>query len=298
MAETVAHEGNSRPRYGEFVPVVALGGLAILTLVAALWLHVSEVSIGGPIASGSSGEISLADHLHMMVFYAVVLGGLNYAGKSKHRRGHWPLVVSGALLAAVGGGLYHHIGGYWLATAIGSGTVAVTLLYYAALYTQYDWVAINAAGLCIVPPIIVTYSGIGLPFLVGALIVLSGYDFIAVHRSGVMDRLVDSGLSLRLPVMFLIPEQGGSLRGALELDEDTPIRLLGFGDVAVPGMFIVAVAETFSSAIPLPAITALAGYILALTVIFLDPFDESRYAGIPFLTTGVLLGFALALPFI
>lgn len=288
-----------------------IGLLAVATIGLALAIDASGLVLE---SSGLSDPVEYSDmpliHGAHLLLVAIALAGLAYMHTQD------PDLSLRGLLNSVGIG----VGIATIILAVTDSITAITTIvdtltlsptltgiaglagvaYYGALHTQYDWMAVNVAGLLILPPLIAHAAGVSLSILVAILVGMAVFDFYAVHKSTTMEKIANSMIPLRLPVAYFVPTTAASLSDSVDNDGvfTDEFRMLGMGDVAIPGIFIVATATTFAGPLPLPTVLAFLGYIVAYGVLISDPFEKPAYAALPFLNTGVLLGAVVALPFV
>ncbi len=150
-----------------------------------------------------------------------------------------------------------------------------------------------------------------LPIII-LLVVLAVYDAISVYGTKHMLTLAEGAMSMRLPVLLVIPL---SLEfSTLDIDErveNEPTEeeatgmdavFLGLGDIVIPSILIVSAAahevgpSLFSIgelAIGLPVIGGIFGSLLGLALLMMLVFRGAAHAGLPLLNGGVLLGYLL-----
>jgi presenilin-like A22 family membrane protease len=173
-----------------------------------------------------------------------------------------------------------------------------------------EWYIIDAIGLIIavgVTAILGMSLGI-LPVFI-LLIIMAVYDAISVYKTKHMVTLAEGVAPLRLPVLFVVPRDKGfsmdqvEKRGSIvpKEGEEREAFYMGVGDTVIPGLLVV------SASIYLPAtasflitanywaaigamIGSLAGYLLLMRFVL----KGKPQAGLPFLNTGAILGYAIA----
>lgn len=286
---------------------IAIGTLAIGTILLALVIttHVNlgETGFFSPIDSTTIPFL----HLHHLILSAAILTGLGYMTANN------PDInpVSMFMYALIGIGLAV---GFLIITGkdplrglttltmrpiFTALAVAIGLLYFLTLHTKFDWIAVNVLAILIVSPIIALQSVASTPLwiLILLLIATAALDYVAVHRSTAMETIATTVFQFRFPAAYMYPTTTTSLTEALD-NNLKGLRMLGLGDVAIPGIFIVTLASRSPETLPLTAATALIGYVVAYVVLISNPFDLDMYAGLPFLNTGVLGGYFLSLLFI
>jgi len=197
-----------------------------------------------------------------------------------------------------------------------SGPAAV--LVGAALYVHPEWYVIDAAGLIM---------GIGAAALFGisfgvlpALLFLSAlavYDAIAVYRTKHMLTLAEGVMDLRVPVVLVFPlslaysfreEQGPPTEAADEADEGEEaeedddsrrdVFFIGLGDAVMPSImvtsgafFLDAPALIAGTAVTLPAVCAMVGTLVGLSLLLRMVFRGEAHAGLPLLNGGAIGGY-------
>lgn len=282
-----------------------IGAMALLTIGLAIVIDVSGLTPTTP-AFGTRIDYATAplQHALTLVLSTVLITSGAYSFRADPDRSLTDLVgvviiglIAGALLSVFlsGSGPFHQMRRtLTLRPQFTAVAVLIGLGYYGGLHTRYDWVVIDLIGMVLLPFAMVQFASYALPLLAGGLVVTAAVDYIAVHRSDAMESMAMNLLAGRFPVAFVVPVTATSLADAVERDDDgawlTGIRLFGFGDVVIPGTFVVAVVVQSPAFLPIPAVTALLGYAIAYSIIIADPFDKVAYAGLPFLNAGVLIG--------
>jgi len=170
----------------------------------------------------------------------------------------------------------------------------------ALLYVHPEWYVVDVYGVLIGAGAAAIF-GVSLSVLpaVLLLIILAVYDAIAVYRTKHMLTLAEGVLSLRLPVMLVVPTRRGfSLRTTSTLARrgEREAYFMGLGDAVVPAMLVVS-AAVFSPAPPvlgwvnLPSLLAVVGSFAGFCVLMLAARGGNPQAGLPFLNTGTVLGY-------
>lgn len=311
MHSIVSHRYVRRVKHNPLTAPLIIAAFALATISVALWLRTTGHPLGQPLPV-TDGTIDYAGHAavhaHTLGLVAILLAGYAFYHANNPDTSASDILGTIILSVALAWGVmfltdsqsglatvYETLAGRPLFTLA---SILIGATYFALLHTHYDWLALNLAAFSLGAPVIATLSHRApLPILAAVLVGAAVIDYLAVHRSSVMETLAESMFPLRVPTAFFVPTTAPSLAAALDGDDLTGIRMLGLGDVALPGMFIVALAGQFSL-LSLPVATALLGYIIAYAILTTDPFNLNAYAGLPFLNTGVLLGAALALPFL
>jgi len=191
---------------------------------------------------------------------------------------------------------------------VASLALAAGLMYL--LYKSGEWYIIDSIGLIIaigVTAILGMSLGI-LPVII-LLVIMAVYDAISVYKTKHMVTLAEGVTPLRLPVLFVVPQEKGftmekvEKRGTLlpENKEERDAFFMGLGDTVIPGILVVS-ATLFLPASPSFLVTAnywaafgalvggLAGYLLLMRYVL----RGNPQAGLPFLNTGAILGYFIA----
>lgn len=207
--------------------------------------------------------------------------------------------------------------------AYGLVAAAVALALTLALYYYPEWYVVDAVGVVVSAGSAAIF---GISFgLLPSLLLLVGfavYDAIAVYRTKHMLDLADSVLTLRLPIMFVVPKS----KGYSFLEEDRKIRaevegtaerkprdamFMGLGDVVIPGVLVVSSfvflnPDHYAAAAQLPHVLGFApwafvalctflGTLVGYGVLMAFVLRGNPQAGLPSLNGGALLGFLAAL---
>jgi len=190
-----------------------------------------------------------------------------------------------------------------LAGALVLGGAAVLVLY------RYpEWYMVDLLGVVLVAGVAAIFgSSLGiLPVLV-LLVLLAVYDALSVYRTKHMVTLAEGVLEQRAPIIFIVPKHRGysfirdgvgpvdSYRPETEGSGGRGALLVGMGDLIIPAVLVVS-ANTFLRApgfgpLNVPALGAIAGSLLGLSLL-LRFVDRGRaHAGLPPLNAGTILGF-------
>jgi presenilin-like A22 family membrane protease len=183
------------------------------------------------------------------------------------------------------------------------------------LYKYPEWYVVNTAGILasIAFSVLLGVSFNIVPAIV-LLIILAVYDAISVYKTKHMVTLAKNAMALKLPLMFVIPknknysflaepekpsgitEQVEPSIGEEELQpitQEKHVFFLGLGDVAEPTLLVVS-ANVFVQNI-YPVVGAMIGTLVGCTALYFVAMKGKPQAGLPFLNTGVILGFFVGL---
>ncbi|MCL4421517.1 MAG: presenilin family intramembrane aspartyl protease [Candidatus Thermoplasmatota archaeon] len=175
--------------------------------------------------------------------------------------------------------------------------IGAPLIIMALLVVKREWYVIDIAGffLCAgLASILGTILGIWAAVIF--LAAFAVYDYISVYKTKHMVSLAKVAVDAELPMLFIFPNNTSEKLGKVELTDEGveghKAMLLGFGDIAFPGIMVVASAIYGYSVghplefILLPLLGGIAGMMLLVTGKIKKPAP-----GLPFLNTGVILGF-------
>jgi len=174
----------------------------------------------------------------------------------------------------------------------------------ALLYVYPEWYVIDTVGV-IIGAGASTMFGISLEIIptLLLLVVLAVYDYIAVYRTKHMVALAEGVMDLKLPILLVVPKHWkySFLKEKFDKQEREAF-FMGLGDAVMPTLLVVS-ANVFvqgagSFNVPLvgemniPALGAIVGTFVGFTVLMGLVIKGKPQAGLPFLNTGVILGYA------
>ncbi len=178
--------------------------------------------------------------------------------------------------------------------------IAAPVIMVLALILNNKWYVVNIAGFFLT-------SGMAfvLGFILGiwaAAVFLAAfaiYDYISVYKTKHMIDLAKIAIDKDLPMLFVFPTDFSKDVGKIKITEDGveghSVMALGFGDVAFPGIMVVASSMYgikvghFIPFLILPLIGGIVGMIYLVMGNVKKPAP-----GLPFLNTGVIIGTLLS----
>ncbi|MEM0139509.1 MAG: presenilin family intramembrane aspartyl protease PSH [Ferroplasma sp.] len=271
-------------------------GIALFILSSAVSLYLGNSLYGIPGIAAESSQISIVFVLYYIIFIVIFTAITIYVVK-KHAK-----VMKAFFLILV---IYMI---FFVSTVISS-IIATTLVEYYAiiiimtggfaylLLFRDEWYVTDAAGFvmisgaaAILGTILKTYIALAL------LIVFAIYDYISVYRTKHMVTLAKAAVDNNFPLMFMLPSRGNLKIDNLTFDNrgTQDVMMLGFGDMAIPEIFIVSASLYNMPHFLIFAIMTTAGALAAL--IFLFSFNRGKPApGLPYINSGVIIGFLIAL---
>jgi presenilin-like A22 family membrane protease len=174
-------------------------------------------------------------------------------------------------------------------------TIAITLI----LYKYPEWYVIDAVAI-IIGTGAASIFGISLgivPTLI-LLSVLAIYDAISVYKTKHMVSLAEGVMDMKMPVLFIIPRNRGySSLEESKLGEDA--YFMGLGDAVIPTILVVSAnllpGSRMIGFISLPALGAMIGTFIGYLVLTFFIGKGKPQAGLPFLNSGAIIGFLVAM---
>ncbi|MBK5190899.1 MAG: hypothetical protein JJE19_05330 [Methanosarcinales archaeon] len=200
-------------------------------------------------------------------------------------------------------------GGQRLIYFVMLGAVAITMYYVMAVLLPYafipeistlalalllfkypEWYVLDATGLIIGGGAAAIFGiSLGILPVLLLLIILAVYDAIAVYKTKHMIALAESVIDLRLPILFVLPRNWSfSLMKGDEMEDGF---FMGLGDAIIPSVLVVSSFVTYELATP--TLGALVGTLAGYAVLSTIAGRGKPHAGLPFLNSGAILGFAI-----
>ncbi|MBU4077929.1 MAG: hypothetical protein KKI06_14720 [Euryarchaeota archaeon] len=191
--------------------------------------------------------------------------------------------------------------------ALNLGTVYYSLFILSAgltvlLYKYPEWYVVDTVGV-IIGAGASTMFGISLEIIptLLLLVVLAVYDYIAVYRTKHMVALAEGVMDLKLPILLVVPKHWKYSFISEKFDkEKREAFFMGLGDAVIPTLLVVSAnffVQTSSYAVPfigavnLPALGAIVGTFVGYAVLMGLVIKGKPQAGLPFLNSGVILGY-------
>jgi presenilin-like A22 family membrane protease len=264
-----------------FVMVVQILALAITPAISASGNRVFE------------DPTSIANPFAYMILILVFTGLLLLAMKLK--RG-W--IISGFILLSIAVSIYY------VMVAVMSPLLALvpTLAIMLLLHFYPEWYIIDAFGILVCAGISSLF-GVSMTVLPALLLlgVLAVYDAISVYKTRHMISLAEGAIKMKAPLLFVVPKSRDySFRIDQEISnssEETKKRgayFLGLGDAIIPTILVISASWSLPAGgfygLSLPVLGAMLGTYLGFLLLMTTTRDRPQ-AGLPFLNSGVVLGF-------
>jgi len=177
--------------------------------------------------------------------------------------------------------------------------IAAPVITVVSLVVYRRWFVVDIAGF---------FLCAGLAFVLGVLLglwaaaiflaIFAIYDYISVYRTKHMVGLAKMALDLDLPMLFVIPSEPMSGEVKIDIGEegrDQGAMALGFGDIAFPGIMVVAswvYGHGIHHGLPF-ALFPIAGGVAGMLYLMFGDVKKPA-PGLPFINTGVILGALLS----
>jgi presenilin-like A22 family membrane protease len=185
--------------------------------------------------------------------------------------------------------------------------IVLAILSTLLLYKYPEWYVIDTLGVLIGAGV-ASIFGVSLEVLpvVLLLLILAVYDAISVYKTKHMITLAEGVIDLKTPILFVIPKKRdysfirdgiGKLQGEDGAEGgERAAFIIGMGDLIMPAILVVSANVFLKSAklgglINLPALGAMIGSVLGLTVLLYFVMSGKPQAGLPPINGGTILGF-------
>lgn len=178
--------------------------------------------------------------------------------------------------------------------------IGAPIIMVVLLIVKSEWYVVDVAGffLCAgLASILGTILGVWAAVVFLAAFAI--YDYISVYKTKHMISLAKVAVDADLPMLFVFPTDVTKKLDRIELTDEGvgehKAMLLGFGDIAFPGIMVVASGMYgFSLGYPIefilfPLLGGIFGMMLLVTGKVKKPAP-----GLPFLNTGVIVGFLIS----
>ena len=197
----------------------------------------------------------------------------------------------------------------FIVSSIISGIVSVNIFEYYSIiaivtgFISYmvifknEWYITDTAGIIMISGAAAIIGILLKPYIaIVLLIVFAVYDYISVYKTKHMVTLAKAAVDNSFPLMFALPNNKGMKMKDLTFDNrgESDVLMLGFGDMAIPEMLIVSSSIFYINHILLFATFTIGGAVIALYLLFFTNKNKPA-PGLPYINTGVILGFLAAL---
>lgn len=279
-------------------PLVAMGCILAAALFGAIALTIPVRELTKEALAPAQAFANPSDVSNIGWIVAIMLGFtvLFLVLIKLERKISFRLVLLGTIGLILQAGLRLVVGDL---PAIAAATGLVALLYYYPEWYVVDGVMLPAAAFA------AWLFGISLvvPLVLGLLVALAVYDFIAVYRTGHMISLAEGVLELKVPILFVLPRKRGfSFRRQTKIIGGEEAFYMGLGDAIIPGMLAVTAnmprlnenlqgPPDLFGFLALPALGAALGTLAGFALLSRHVGRGKPHAGLPFLNSGAIAGF-------
>ncbi|MCL4345127.1 MAG: presenilin family intramembrane aspartyl protease [Candidatus Thermoplasmatota archaeon] len=279
--------------------LVSETGTAILFIISSLIavvlaLELEEITPTNPTGNPGAG----AGYVIYFIIAVIVMSALIIFIARKKKLGilKYIFAISIAFVILVVGSLL-----YALLPIKSSEKVVLTLatpviILYFLLFRQ-NWIVVNIVGILTSAGLAAIWGeDLGVYSAVVLMLVFAIYDYIAVYKTKHMLDIARASTSSEMPLFFVVPDSRGFETSDIDIDtpgEERGAILIGFGDIAIPNVMVIS-SFLYGGSVFYPFyLLPLAGGIVAMFTLFM--FIKRPAPGLPFLNTGVLIGFGIAL---
>jgi presenilin-like A22 family membrane protease len=264
-----------------FVMVVQILALAITPAISASGNRVFE------------DPTSIANPFAYMLLILLFTGLLLLAMRLKRE---W--IISVFILLSIAVSIYYVMAAFMSPLLALVPTLAIMLL----LHFYPEWYIIDAFGILVCAGISSLFGvSMTIPPALLLLVVLAVYDAISVYKTRHMISLAEGAIKIKAPLLFVVPKSRDySFRIDQEISnssEETKKRgayFLGLGDAIIPTILVISASWSLPAGgfygLSLPVLGAMLGTYLGFLLLMTTSRDRPQ-AGLPFLNSGVILGF-------
>jgi presenilin-like A22 family membrane protease len=221
------------------------------------------------------------------------------------------ILVSAIIALSLFFTFYYIFGSLALLLAGETGLAALATLLFSVgatviLYKYPEWYVIDTLGILLCAGVASIFGiAVGIIPAILLLVLLAVYDAISVYRTKHMITLAEGVLSVKAPILFVIPKRRdysfikeGITIGGPESGEgkERGAFIIGMGDLIMPTILVVS-ANVFLQVpgwtISPPAIGAALGSLAGLAVLLRAVKRGKPQAGLPPLNAGTIMGFLI-----
>jgi len=284
---------SSKQSLAEYFPMITMAGLILLVQVLALLLA-SPMEISEMQAFDDPTQVSNSIY-YLVLILAFTL--LILIAIKKNMKWFISLSIYFAILSTL---YYVFIALLALFPSFAGLEVPVSALLSAGLtlllYKYPEWYVIDILGICIASGVS-ALLGISLSVIpvVVLLLLLAIYDAISVYKTKHMITLAEGVMDLKLPILFVIPKKRGYsfLEETFAEGEKREAFFMGLGDAVMPTLLVVSASVFLENGGPVsyPVLGAMLGTLAGYFSLTILVMKGNPQAGLPFLNSGVILGF-------
>lgn len=277
----------------DYVPIFLMAGLILIVQILALFLS-APMEVSGMQTFEDPTKVS-----NSIYYIIMILGFTLFVLIAIKKNIKW--IISLVIYFAIVSTLYYvFLALFSLFPTLSDFAVIVSLLISIGmtvlLYKYPEWYVINIIGVCIAGGVsaLIGISLSVIPVII-LLLLLAIYDAISVYKTKHMVAMAEGIMDLKLPILFVIPKHSSYsfLKENFKEGEQREAFFMGLGDAVMPTLLVVS-ANVFiqnGGGISYPVVGAILGTLAGYLVLAMLVMKGKPQAGLPFLNSGVILGF-------
>lgn len=274
----------------DYLPIISMGGLILIVQVLALFLS-TPMEVSGMQAFEDPTQVSNSIYYIIMILAFTLFVLLAIKKNMK-----W--VISFTIYLAIISTIYYVVLALFVLIPSLSGfasiaSVVLSIVITVLLYKYPEWYVVDIVGVCIAAGVsaLIGISLSVVPVIV-LLVLLAIYDAISVYKTKHMVDMAEGIMDLKLPIMFVIPKhlKYSFLKEDFKKGEKHEAFFMGLGDAVMPTLLVVS-ANVFMTNNLYPVLGAILGTLIGHAVLSIQVMKGNPQAGLPFLNSGVILGF-------
>jgi len=277
----------------DYLPIFLMAGLILIVQILALFLS-APMEVSGMQTFEDPTNVS-----NSIYYIIMILGFTLFVLIAIKKNIKW--IISLVIYFAIVSTLYYvFLALFSLFPSLSDFAVIVSLLISAGmtvlLYKYPEWYVINIIGVCIAGGVsaLIGISLSVIPVII-LLLLLAIYDAISVYKTKHMVAMAEGIMDLKLPILFVIPKHSSYsfLKENFKDGEQREAFFMGLGDAVMPTLLVVS-ANVFiqnGGGISYPVVGAVLGTLAGYLVLAMFVMKGKPQAGLPFLNSGVILGF-------
>lgn len=267
-----------------------MGGLILIVQILALFLS-TPMEVSGMQAFEDPTQVSNSIYYIIMILAFTLFVLLAIKKNMK-----W--VISFTIYLAIISTIYYVVLALFVLIPSLSGfasiaSVVLSIVITVLLYKYPEWYVVDIVGVCIAAGVsaLIGISLSVVPVIV-LLVLLAIYDAISVYKTKHMVDMAEGIMDLKLPIMFVIPKhlKYSFLKEDFKKGEKHEAFFMGLGDAVMPTLLVVS-ANVFMTNNFYPVLGAILGTLIGHAVLSIQVMKGNPQAGLPFLNSGVILGF-------
>jgi len=277
----------------DYLPILCMGGLILIVQVLALFLS-RPMEVNNMQAFEDPTQVS-----NSIYYIGMILAFTLFVLIAIKKNIKW--VISLSIYLAIISTLYYVFFALFtlfppLSRFAAIASVLISTGTTILLYKYPEWYVIDLVGVCIAGGVS-ALIGISLSVIpvVVLLVLLAIYDAISVYKTKHMITMAEGIMDLKLPILFVIPKHSkySFLKESFKEGEKREAFFMGLGDAVMPTLLVVSASVFMQSNgwISYPVLGAMIGTLAGHAVLSILVMRGKPQAGLPFLNSGVILGF-------